>query len=66
MHGNTITETQKYITELKYKLEHGIYVTKEKITLDEWYKIWLEEYKKNRVKIGTYTSYEKYYQSIKK
>ena len=51
VHGNTITETQKYITELKYKLEHGIYVTKEKITLDEWYKIWLEEYKKNRVKI---------------
>ena len=24
--------------------------------------MWLEEYKKNRVKIGTYTSYEKYYQ----
>ena len=23
-----------------------------------------EEYKKNRVKIGTYTSYEKYYQSV--
>lgn len=64
VHGNTITETQKYMTELKYKLEHGIYVTKEKITLDEWYKTWLEEYKKNRVKIGTYTSYEKYYQSI--
>lgn len=64
VHGNTITETQKYITELKYKLEHGIYVTKEKITLDEWYKTWLEEYKKNRVKIGTYMSYEKYYQSI--
>ena len=64
VHGNTITETQKYMTEIKYKLEHGIYVTKEKITLDEWYKTWLEEYKKNRVKIGTYTSYEKYYQSI--
>ena len=64
VHGNTITETQKYMTEIKYKLEHGIYVTKEKITLDEWYKTWLEEYKKNRVKIGTYMSYEKYYQSI--
>ena len=39
-------------------------MTKEKITLDEWYKTWLEEYKKNRVKIGTYTSYEKYYRSV--
>lgn len=63
VHGKTITETQKLMTELKYKLEHGIYVAKEKITLDEWYKTWLEEYKKNRVKLGTYTSYEKYYHS---
>lgn len=64
VHGKTITETQKLITELKYKLEHGIYVTKEKITLDEWFTTWLEEYKKNRVKLGTYTNYEKYYKSI--
>lgn len=64
VHGKTVTEAQKAITELKYKLEHGLYVTKEKLTLNEWYKTWLEEYKKNRVKIGTYTSYEKYYQSV--
>ena len=64
VHGKTVTETQKAMTELKYKLEHGLYVAKEKLTLDEWYKIWLEEYKKNRVKLGTYTSYEKYYQSV--
>ena len=64
VHGKTITETQKLITELKYKLEHGIYVVKEKITLDEWFTTWLEEYKKNRVKLGTYTNYEKYYKSI--
>lgn len=64
VHGKTVTEAQKAMTELKYKLEHGLYVAKEKITLDAWYKTWLEEYKKNRVKIGTYTSYEKYYQSV--
>ena len=62
--GCTITETQKAMTELKYKLEHGLYVAKERLTLDAWYKTWLEEYKKNRVKIGMYTSYEKYYQSV--
>lgn len=55
VHGKTVTETQKAMTELKYKLEHGLYVAKEKLTLDEWYKTWLEEYKKNRVKLGTYT-----------
>lgn len=64
VHGETVTETQKAMTELKYKLEHGLYVAKEKLTLDEWYRTWLEEYKKNRVKLGTYTSYEKYYQSV--
>lgn len=63
VHGETVTETQKKMTELKYKLEHGLYVSKEKITLNEWYTTWLEEYKKNRVKIGTYTSYDKYYRS---
>lgn len=64
VHGRTITETQKAMTDLKYKLEHGLFVKKENITLNEWYKTWLEEYKKNRVKLGTYTSYEKYYHSI--
>lgn len=61
VHGKTITETQKAMTELKYKLEHGLFVTKEKITLNEWFSTWMEEYKKNRVKIGTYDNYKKYY-----
>ena len=65
--GATVTETQKAMTELKYKLEHGIYAEKKKITLDDWYKTWMEEYKKNQIKIGTYTSYQKYYKcTIKK
>ena len=62
VYGKTVTEVQKKITDLKYKLEHGLFVSREKVILDEWFKVWLEEYKKNRVKIGTYTSYEKYYQ----
>lgn len=64
VHGRTITETQKKMTELKYKLEHGIFVERDKVTLTEWNKTWMEEYKKNRVKIGTYISYKKYYESI--
>lgn len=63
VHGKTVTETQKSMIDLKYKLEHGLYVSTKKITLNEWYTTWLEEYKKNRVKIGTYTSYDKYYRS---
>lgn len=67
VHGSTITETQKAMTDLKYKLEHGLFVEKKKVTLDDWHKIWMEEYKKNKIKIGTYTSYQKYYDcAIKK
>ena len=64
VHGKTITETQKTMTELKYKLEHGLYVEKNKMTFDEWYNTWMKEYKENRVKIGTYTCYQKYYKSV--
>ena len=66
VYGDTITEVKKKMTELKYKLEHGLYVEKSKVSLDSWYQTWMEEYKKNRVKIGTYISYKKYYQSIVK
>lgn len=61
VHGETVTKTQKAMTELKYKLEHGIYADKKKITLNDWFTTWMEEYKKNQVKTGTYTNYQNYY-----
>ena len=61
VYADTITETKKKMRELKYKLDHGLFVEKEKITLDEWNKTWMEQYKKNRVKNSTYNSYQKYY-----
>lgn len=61
VHGNTITETQKAMNDLKYKLEHGAFVETKKVTLSEWFDTWMEQYKKNRVKIGTYTSYKRYF-----
>lgn len=64
VHGNTITETQKNMTDLKYKLEHGIYVSKKQITLNDWFETWMEEYKKNRIKRGTYENYKKNFYGI--
>lgn len=64
IYADTVKEAQTKMTELKYKLEHGIFVEKDKITLDEWNKTWLEEYKKNCVKMGTYVSYQKYYNGV--
>lgn len=62
--GKTITETQKKMRELKYKLEHGLYVEKDKILVQEWFDTWMQEYKKNQVKIGTYINYQKYYDGL--
>ena len=61
VYGDTVKETQTKMTELKYKLEHGLFVEKSKLTLDQWFNVWIEEYKKNQVKIGTYTNYKYYY-----
>lgn len=64
VHGKTVKETQKALEDLRYKVRHGLFVEKNKITLEEWCNTWLDEYKKNQVKIGTYNNYKKYYQSI--
>lgn len=64
VHGDTVTDAQNQLEDLKYKVRHGLYVEKKKITLSEWSNTWLEEYKKNRVKIGTYNNYKKYFHSI--
>lgn len=67
VHGETVTATQKAMEDLKYKLRHGIFVEKEKILFSEWYKTWMQEYKRNQIKASTYNSYEKYYKgSIEK
>lgn len=61
IHGKTITEVQQQVTDLKYKVAHGLFVEKKKVLFGEWFKIWLQEYKEGRVKAGTLVSYQKYY-----
>lgn len=62
--GDTVGETQKKMNELRYKLEHGIFVERKKITLDDWFNTWLDEYKKNQVKNSTYANYVCIYRSL--
>lgn len=62
--GDTVTEVQKKMTDLKYKLEHGLFVENNRITLDQWINTWLDEYKKNTVKLGTFLNYQKSYNGM--
>lgn len=62
--GNSVTETQKKMRELRYKLEHGLYVEKQKMTYDDWFNTWLNEYMINQIKVGTYQNYKNCYRSM--
>ena len=64
LYDKDVETLKNRMEDQKYELRHGIYQKEQSITVDDWFHTWLEEYKKNRVKIGTYTSYEKYYQSV--
>ncbi|MCD8197787.1 MAG: site-specific integrase [Lachnospiraceae bacterium] len=59
--GDTITETKKKLNDLRYRLEHGLFVQKDKITYSEWFAIWMDEYKANKVKAGTLVTYNVIY-----
>ncbi len=60
IYNRSLTELKKEMTDLRYSLEHGTYVTKSKVTLEDWFKEWLETYKKQNVKESTIHSYETY------
>lgn len=64
VHGKTLAEAVNNLSSLRYNLYHGSFVENSKLTFDEWFSVWMEEYKKHRVKIGTYESYKSYYQSL--
>ena len=59
--GNTVGECQKAVTELKYKLETGMYIEKSKVTLSEWFITWMDTYKKNTLKRSTFIVYGDYF-----
>lgn len=61
IYGNTVTEVKKGMTELRYKLDHGLFIADTKITLEDWFKVWLEDYKINQVKKGTMITYQDYF-----
>lgn len=61
IYNKDLKAIKKELQNLKYEVEHGIYSKESKISVDSWYKTWMEEYKKNNVKYGTYENYERVY-----
>ena len=61
VYADTIAEVKKEMTAARYKLEHGEFIVKSNITVNDWFETWIEQYKKNQVKRGTIIAYTKTY-----
>ena len=51
----------KRLRDIQYEMEHGIYCKPEKIRLNDWFEVWIKEYKELMVKKGTLENYRRNY-----
>lgn len=61
LYGPELDKLLVQIEDLKYEVRHGIYEKEKNITVDSWFKIWIEEYKRQQVKPTTYDLYQRTY-----
>ena len=54
------------MSDTKYEVEHGLYAKETNVTVDSWYKVWIEEYKPLSVKKGTIIIYDNAYNNYMK
>lgn len=57
VYGKTRREVQEKLRKLIAEGSQGLMIEESKITLSSWMEIWLNEYKKNNLKITTYQNY---------
>ena len=63
LYNTNLKLLQSEIAEKRYEVEHGLYAKESNVTVDSWFYTWMEEYKKNSVKYGTYKVYLDEYKS---
>lgn len=54
---------EKKLNDLRYEATHQMYNKNSKVTLDEWFDIWLTDYRGIRIKLGTQEVYRNTYQA---
>lgn len=60
VYADTLAEVKRKMNDLRYRLEHDEFIASTKITLGEWFEIWMEQYKRG-VKRGTQITYKDYF-----
>lgn len=62
-YDKNITDLRKIVNDAKYEAEHGICGRGEKLTLDDWHKIWRATYKVGHIKDSTLENYDMNYRA---
>lgn len=60
-YGKDLKKLTKKLNDKRYEAEHGIAGSAEKLTLDRWYQIWLEDYKIPNIKETSVNTYKQTY-----
>ena len=61
MYDIDLKKLLKKLRDKQYEVEHGIWVDETRLSVNEWFEIWMREYKQNSVKYGTYQLYHQIY-----
>ena len=64
LYGENPTKLKKELDNLRYEVEHGMYKRTSQKYYEEWFFIWLEDFKKNYIKQGTYQTYKNVYKNM--
>lgn len=59
--SNILMELEKQIIDLYYLIGHCSYAAVDGMSFSEWFKEWIDKYKRNTVKVGTVEVYNKHY-----
>ncbi|MCH5249420.1 MAG: site-specific integrase [Lachnospiraceae bacterium] len=59
--GEVLLELEKQMIYLRYLIEHGRTEKSNNMSFAEWFREWMDKYKKNTVKMGTINVYNKHY-----
>ena len=63
-YNKSLTDLRKVVNDARYEVEHGICSSnRNKLTLDDWHKIWRDTYKVGHVKESTLESYDRNYRT---
>ena len=61
LYNTNLKLLQKELADKRYEVEHGLYSKETNMTVDSWFSTWMEEYKKDTIKYGTYKLYQDEY-----